>query len=185
MASFAWPSVMVLKGSKVVINRTILKCSWSENFASVLERLGSEYSSELVSKIIISSNDRLVDPAHSVPIDAPINILETYGCHYICYNVCEEAIQGQSQANEARNAATVLMQRARQLVLPPSITPSSDSEPLRADHTLRNDIIQYLLEKKVGWSPTTVLTTGEQFVKILTAAALWYLDPHHKQLEER
>ena len=76
------------------------------------------------------------------------------------------------------------MQSARQLVLPPAITPSSDSELLWADHTLRNDIIQYLLEKKVGWSPTTVSTTGEQFVKILTAA-LWYIDPHHKHLEER
>ena len=38
---------MVLKGSRL-LGRTILKCSWD---ASVLERLGTEYSSELVSKI--------------------------------------------------------------------------------------------------------------------------------------
>ena len=33
MASFAWPSVMVLKGSRL-LGRTILKCSWD---ASMLE----------------------------------------------------------------------------------------------------------------------------------------------------
>ncbi|KAL5481780.1 hypothetical protein EMCRGX_G022018 [Ephydatia muelleri] len=34
--------------------------------------------------------------------------------------------------------------------------------------------------KKVGWSPSTVSTTGEQFVKTLVSA-LWCLDPHHQQ----
>ena len=64
MASFTWPSVFV---SKIVVDRTILKCSWD---ASVLERLGSEYSSELISKIVISSNERMVEPA---PLDAPVS----------------------------------------------------------------------------------------------------------------
>ena len=70
MASFAWPSVMVLKGSRLLVARTILKCSWNKNFASVLERLGIEYSSELVSKITISSNERMVEAAHT----------STFGC---------------------------------------------------------------------------------------------------------
>ena len=34
----------------------------------MLERLGSEYSSKLVSKIVISSNERMVEPA---PLDVP------------------------------------------------------------------------------------------------------------------
>ena len=34
----------------------------------MLERLGSEYSSKLVSKIVISSNERMVAPA---PLDVP------------------------------------------------------------------------------------------------------------------
>jgi hypothetical protein len=77
---------MVLRGSRLLVGRTILKCSWDEKFASVLERLGTD---ELVSKIvmIISSNDRM----HTVPLDAPIKLL---GCHYICYYLCEETVQG-------------------------------------------------------------------------------------------
>ena len=152
MASFAWPSVMVLKGSRLLVGRTILKCSWDENFASVLERLGTEYSSELVSKITISSNERMVEPAHTVPLDGPIKLLETYGCHYICYNLFEETVVG-AEASKTRNVATVLMESTRQLVQPPIVTPSSNSEQLRADHALRNDVIRYLRENNVGWSP--------------------------------
>lgn len=183
MASFAWPSVLVLRGSRVVLDRTIVKCYWNENFASVLERFGTEYSSERVSRIVISSNERLVEPAHTVPLDAPIKLLETYGCHYVCYYLEEQSV-GASKAHETRNVATVLMQSARQLIQPPISTPASDSEQLRGDHALRNDFIQYLQENGVGWTPSVVSTTGENFVKILTST-LWYLDPHHKQFEER
>ena len=47
MASFAWPSVFVLKGSKIVVDRS----SW-----------------KLVSNIVVSSNEGMVEPA---PLDAP------------------------------------------------------------------------------------------------------------------
>ncbi len=32
----------MLRGPKVVVGRPIIKCNWSENFSSVLEKLGSE-----------------------------------------------------------------------------------------------------------------------------------------------
>ena len=77
------------------------------------------------------------------------------------------------------------MQRESKRVLPPVCqSPSSGSEQLRGDQVLRNDVIGYLQERKVGWSPSVVSTSGEQLVKTLTAA-LWYLDPHHKQFEDR
>ena len=63
----------------------ILKCSWDE----VLERLGSECISELVSKIVISSNERMVEPVHTVPLDAPIKLLEiTVGTRNTELNIC-------------------------------------------------------------------------------------------------
>ena len=123
MASFVWPSVMVHKGSRLLVARTLLKCSWNKNFASVLERLEIEYSSELVSKITISSNERMVEPAHTEPLDAPIKIIEIYGCHYICYNLFEKTVRG-AEASDTRNVATVLMESARELVQPPIVTPS-------------------------------------------------------------
>ena len=33
---------------------------------------------------MISSNERMVEPAHSVPLDVPSKLLETYGCHCLC-----------------------------------------------------------------------------------------------------
>ena len=79
------------------------------------------------------------------------------------------------------NALEMLMQNAERLVLQPAAiydSSRSDSDQhIRGDYRLRNDFIE---TKKVGWSPSTVSTTGEQFVKTLVSA-LWCLDPHHQQ----
>ena len=75
-------------------------------------------------------------------------------------------------------------------MLPPAsvgTTASSSSgcdQQLRGDQRLRNDYLQYLQDRKVGWSPGIVSSTGEQFVRTMTSA-LWYLDPHHQQLMDR
>ena len=86
-SSYAWPSVIVNKGSTVVKKRTILKCDWSNNFGILLEKCGTEFATEAVAQVIISSNERLIDPTHTVPLDAPIKLLETYGCHYVGFYV--------------------------------------------------------------------------------------------------
>ncbi len=43
-----WPSILVVKGSKVVLDRTIKKCDWAESFESV-EGLGSDFNNETLS----------------------------------------------------------------------------------------------------------------------------------------
>ncbi len=54
---FAWPSILVVKGSKVVLDRTTKKCDWAESFESVFEGLGNDFNSETLSKVLISSNE--------------------------------------------------------------------------------------------------------------------------------
>ena len=183
-SSFAWPSVVVYRGSTVIRRRTIVKCNWSNNFGIVLEKLGSEFAGEAVIQAVISSNERMTEPTHAVPLDAPFQLLETYGCHYVRYNLAGTVAQAETQEP---NALSILMQNAGRLVLPPAVNVpvcSSSEQQLRGNQRLRNDVLQYLQERKVGWSPSTVSTTGEQLVKVLTSA-LWYLDPHHKQLSDR
>ncbi len=66
-SAFARPSILVIKGSKVVLDRTIKKCDWAESFESVyFEGLGSDFNNETLSKVLISSNERIVEPAHKV-----------------------------------------------------------------------------------------------------------------------
>ncbi len=36
---------------------------WAESFESVLEGLGSDFNSETLSMVLISSNERIVEPA--------------------------------------------------------------------------------------------------------------------------
>ena len=119
-----------------------------------------------------------------VSLDAPIKLLETYGCHYVSYYLaCSE----DTRARQEPNALTILMQNAAgRLVLPDTTinVVSSSQQQLRGDQRLRNDFLHYLEERKVRWNPSVVSNTGEEFVKSMTSA-LWYLDPHHQQLLDR
>ena len=94
-SSFAWPSAVVYRGSTVVKRRTIVKCSWSDNFGLLLEKLEPEFAGETVVQVVISSNERLTDPTHTVPLDAPIKLLVTYGCHYVGFYLADSGTAGQ------------------------------------------------------------------------------------------
>ena len=128
-SDFAWPSVTVRRGSTVVKGRSIVKCSWSDNFGILLEKVGSEFSAEVVIQVVISKNEKL-DTTHTVPLDAPVKLLETYGCLYVCYYLADNTVRETSQ--ESPNALTMLMQSESKRVLPPVCqSPSSGSEQLR------------------------------------------------------
>ena len=43
-SDFAWPSVTVKQGSTVVKGRPVVKCSWSDNYGTLLEMVVSEFS---------------------------------------------------------------------------------------------------------------------------------------------
>ena len=81
--SYVWPSVVIYRGATLVKTRTIVKCDWSDNFGALLEMLGDKFTNETAVKIVISSNEKLIDPTHVVPLDALERLLETYGCHYV------------------------------------------------------------------------------------------------------
>ena len=61
-SDFAWPSVTVKRGSTVVKGRSIVKCSWSDNFGILLEKVGSEFSAEVVIQVVISKMKSWIQP---------------------------------------------------------------------------------------------------------------------------
>ena len=129
----------------------------------MLEKLEPEFAGETVVQVVISSNERLTDPTHTVPLDAPIKLLETYGCHYVGFYLADSGTAGQvaHHSTQQPNVLAVLMQNAGRLVLPcAAVNVSASSEQqLRGDQRLRNDFLRYLQESKVGWSPSVVSTT--------------------------
>ena len=52
------------------------------------------------------------------------------------------------------------------------------------DQLVRNKVLDLLESMKVGWTPGSVETIGERFVKQLSST-LWYLDPHHEKFHSR
>eukprot|EP00731_Ephydatia_muelleri_P031748 Em0023g255a len=78
-------------------------------------------------------------------------------------SVATESVGFSFAQQQLPNALEMLMQNAERLVLPSAAIydSSSDSDQhIRGDYRLRNDFILYLETKKVGWSPSTVSTTG-------------------------
>ena len=56
-----------------------MKCNWSDNFATLLEKTGSQFSNEVVVQVVISQNDNTctyVDTPHIALFEASVKLLE-------------------------------------------------------------------------------------------------------------
>ena len=182
--AFAWLSVTVKEGLKLLKGPKIVKCNWEESFGEVLGRAGDEFLGKTVLKILIAKSDTFSD-ALEVSIDAPVVLCQNFCCKFISYEMkAEELAHSMDTLSEPRRSAVeILMNRAREIVLPDKLTPLT-GKTLRGDQTLYNDVLDMLVKMKVGWSPGVIKTTGEKFVKALSDA-LWTLDPHHKSFADR
>ena len=148
-----------------------VKCSSEDSFGEVLGRSNEEFRGKTVLKILIANNDSFKD-SQEVSIDAPVVLCQNFNCKFI---KTDEPVQSLLTSEPRRNAFEVLMNQAREVVLPIK---------LRGDQTLYNDVLDLLVKMKVGWSPDIVKTTGEKFVKTLSDT-LWTLDPHQKKFADR
>ena len=118
-------------------------------------------ATEEVEKVEISKDDKFCD-SHSVPIDAPLILLDRFKCLFVCFYF---ALLVPAHA-PCRSAFDVLMQQSRELRLPPIV----DDLRLRGDQRLRNELLKLLGALKVGWSPDIVNLAGEELVRKLSAA---------------
>ena len=76
-SSFAWVSVLVKRGLKVVKERTIFKWNWSDTFEEFLSKLNEEFAVATVAQIVISNSecelvDEIKELRSSYAIVAPI-----------------------------------------------------------------------------------------------------------------
>ena len=89
-SSVTWLSVIVKSSQQIVKDRTILKCSWEDTTGSLLLRLGNDLEAETIYDVVISNNDKFVDPHHKVPIDAPVIVRDHYCCMFLCLYLTEK-----------------------------------------------------------------------------------------------
>ena len=134
--SSAWLSVLVKRAETVIKPREILQCSWTDSFASLLLKYGSDLQSERISHVVIALNEKFVDPCHRVPADAPLSLCDQFSCR----NVCVYLETTNVSLTAERTIASVLMERSREIMLPAVLTPP-EGRTLRADQRLHNDIL--------------------------------------------
>ena len=102
---------------------------------------------------------------------------------YICFVFpSSTAEDGRSRGGEVKAYSVLMASSARELKLPSKLL--MNYETGRGDLRLHNDIIGFLRERNLGFSPGLENTTGSQIVKCLTDA-LFYIQPHYKTLQAR
>ena len=133
-STVAWLSIMVKRSLTVVKEQTILKRSWDDSFGSLLLKFGcDDLEAETIHKVIISNNDKFIDPRHKVPIDPPVSVCDQFGCMYVCLYLTEKE-------TTTRTISDVLMGYSLELVLQDPDKPL-EGRALRADLRLRNDVL--------------------------------------------
>ena len=66
----AWLSVLMKGGSGVIHPCTIVRCEWTDTFGIVIRKLS--FPEETVLKVVISKNEKLIDPCHIVQLDSHV-----------------------------------------------------------------------------------------------------------------
>lgn len=116
MASSAWLSVVVKRGVVCLKPRTIVCCEWTDSFSALLDKL-EECSTEIVDKVIISTNEKFIDPSHVVPLSAPVSVCDQFRCNFVCFYLKDDQAAAQHQGQPV-NAFSILMSSQRERVLP-------------------------------------------------------------------
>ena len=110
--------------------KEILKCSWTDTFGSLAISSQEGYP--------ISKNKNFTDPCRWVPADAPLSLCNLFGCMNVCIYLESTSV---SLTAERRTVTSVLIERSREIVLPQPFSASPEGRTLRANQSLRNNIL--------------------------------------------
>lgn len=88
MVASACLSVLVKRGGSVAYPRTIVRCEWIDTFGTVIRKLS--FPEEMVFKVLISKNEKFIDPCHIVPISSPVKLCDQFQSPFVCYYLIVE-----------------------------------------------------------------------------------------------
>lgn len=182
-------TVTVLKNLRVALPWTMFNTSPDHTFAKLFEevqpRMGStstEPGSARVSCCLSSGKES--SPSQRVSVDLSFNVVEccTLNGRFVRFDV---AVHQEPSDNPPRNAYTVMMMAAKELKFPSKVFSTPERYEIgRGDHRLHDDVVDFLRNKGLGFSPGAENTTGKQVVKSVSDA-LFYIQPHLKTFNGR
>ena len=177
-------TLCVFQGARTLLPWTMHLCTGEHTFALLLEEVRGD--NEWPPNGCTCSLTQRADSPHSESVTVPMafNVRECCAMNgrYIRFFFPPSTTEdGKSRGGEV-NAYSVLMESARESKLPSKLL--TNYETGRGDLRLHDDIIDFLRERNLGFSPGLENTTGSLIVKCLTDA-LFYIQPHHKTLQAR
>ena len=127
----------------------------------------------------VSKSDPFIEVQPDLEIDEVVQSLGIY-VEFLVNPISDCVHENATQlANDDSDVFAMLMQASKNRDFLPQ-----QQEVRNNKVRLRNDIIEYLINNRVGWSNDDVGSLGSQFVDSLTEC-LWYLDGGHNNLASR
>ena len=123
-----------------------------------------------------SKSDAKIRLDKNLPLQVVLSTIGTY----IEFKI-DELEPTSSSDTATTNGLSLLMQTASSFR---SLPTEYDNPEGNGKNRLRNEIISWLRDNQIGWSPAYAPTNGKIFVEDL-AGALWYIDGHHDGLKAR
>ena len=86
-----------------------MNVAWESSFGELMIAADHSLEKESVLKVIISTNERFIDPIHKVNITAPVSICDTFKCRFVCMYLRESSdISVSTHTNSVTGVCTLL-----------------------------------------------------------------------------
>lgn len=175
-------TVSVLIGFEEVLKWTMYKVQPEYTFSKLLEEALATScvvvgESEHVPECYLSNDVKFVT---RVKVSLEFLVMECCEANGKCVRYIFSASKPTS-GSTLKNAAEVLMSNAKKLCLPNKIDSGARN---RGDIQLYNDIIQFMMNKSLGFHPGTEQASGRQIIVALQKV-LFYIQPHLQTLNGR
>ena len=180
-------TVTVVQNLSALLPWAMFDASVDHTFAKLFEELQLQVDTVCTQVNCCLSTVKDCSPSQRVAVGLHFNVVECCALkgRFICFEV-QSMLDEQPPLTEPsqRSAFTVMMVAPREVKLPSKILITPERYEIgRGDHRLHDDVIDFMKNKGLGFSPGTENTTGKQVVKALSDA-LFYIQPNLKTLME-
>ena len=170
-----WVAVKVQRNSTQSLNMAY-EVQTNATFGELAQRISDICENEEVKVEISSINKQF---KMSVTMNSPLYLCEQFNASVVTYFVLSNELSA-TKTEPKRNTFAMMMASTSTMRVPAK---KDTPAPTNFDR-LYNNIIDFLEEQNVKWSPSIINTTGVEFVKCLTSV-LWHITCHRDVFEER
>jgi hypothetical protein len=174
---------LTIKKEHSVLKKELVSLPLNIAVGQVANLQGYEHTAVGIKQVSETENVGLTNIPNNSNIDTPLSIIKQFGYRCIHIFVTDQTQECQnSHSSGKRNAFSLMLEASREASK--SIHLPALKTAKYSDDKLFNEVINVLKKNDIGFLPEQLHEFAPAVIKPIHSA-LWYMDPHHKKLEER